>query len=410
MTTFICPGCLKHWPIKRFPFHCLCGAVAHSATEVDVSRVAKAPYYRRPQVPAYGPGSELAKLVKELGLKKVKNCGCGQMAVQMNAWCIAGCRENRGLIVEQLEKNYQLLTWRETLAAGWKGKWIIDLFDPAGSLVDEALRRAAIPKPAYVDIDSLGWGDIAICAYICEGTKHTTRPLVMCATGAKAEHIRMLGLEPADPAVARGKFNWSGSAEMADGKTPRLKFYAEHHGVPDTPQQPTLTLPPEYECTDPAVDRRTVLCFPTSSGIDREWSIPYWNMLCQGLIQAGLKPLVFPTRHQHLYEHAIDVAPMGRLAGYMQKAGMFVGPDSGPANWAAVVKLPGVVLLGPTKPLIFTHAPLLKCLQSDLPCTGCCFVRKHEPWCSSACLSLANITPARVLQEVVSYHGVLYPR
>lgn len=363
----------------------------------------------KPIPPPDGPGSEMYKLIRELGIEKTDNCGCGALVAQMNEWGIEGCLgEHRDEIIVAVNQNYHTLTWLETFNAGWRGKWTINIFDPIGSILEESCRRANIPRPVYVNLDEIGWGDIAICAYISEGTKKTTRPLIMAATGHKAEHIKMLGLPVVDPKEVKFKVPWSGPAEMKDGKTPRLKFYADWHGVPNTPQKPKLNLPHKYECKDPSVDKKTVLCFPTSTGVDREWAIPYWNTLCEGLVAAGLKPMVFPARHLERYTHVVNLAPMGRLVGYMKKAGMFIGVDSGPANWAALVDLPGVVLLGPTKPLVFEHAPLFKCLQSDLSCTGCCFKRVND-LCGAACLSLANIKPERVLDETLRYHGLLYP-
>jgi len=70
----------------------------------------------------------------------------------MDAWGVEGCREHREEIVAWLRESYAATTWTERLAAGGIAiidglAFQLDLSDPFGSLVDEAIRRAAEKAP-----------------------------------------------------------------------------------------------------------------------------------------------------------------------------------------------------------------------------------------------------------------------
>lgn len=93
--------------------------------------------------PEHGPGTELKQLLISLGFAV---CGdCGHRAIYMNLWGIEGCIEHREEIVGWLREQQKNASW----AALWKAALASvtadfrpSITDPAGSLVDEAIRRA----------------------------------------------------------------------------------------------------------------------------------------------------------------------------------------------------------------------------------------------------------------------------
>jgi hypothetical protein len=91
------------------------------------------------------PGTELMALIEEVGLKPTAKCKCPQRAQLMDRWGVQGCQVARPTIVGWLKEGFDEVSWREALAAGvrlirqaeWFRPW-----DPFGSLIDEAIRRA----------------------------------------------------------------------------------------------------------------------------------------------------------------------------------------------------------------------------------------------------------------------------
>ena len=54
--------------------------------------------------PSGGPGTELKRLLKRLGIKPDGTCNCEHHAAQMDAWGPDGCEENMDAVVGWLEK------------------------------------------------------------------------------------------------------------------------------------------------------------------------------------------------------------------------------------------------------------------------------------------------------------------
>lgn len=97
--------------------------------------------------PDRGPGTELKKMLAQLGAIRTAGCGCDEMISKMNAWGPGGCREHRSEIVAHLRAAYKDLDWSsaaKAVAAGALAAWSLKLnpIDPLGSLVDEAIRRS----------------------------------------------------------------------------------------------------------------------------------------------------------------------------------------------------------------------------------------------------------------------------
>lgn len=132
--------------INRLPFYCRCGRV-YRGSMTEPSRVpAKSP---PPPKPAGGPGTELKKILAELGIKTDASCGCENKARQMDRWGVAGCREHFAEIVAWLQDAKKKTTWRKTLFATIKAATSglalqLNPLDVAGSVIDLAIRRAEL--------------------------------------------------------------------------------------------------------------------------------------------------------------------------------------------------------------------------------------------------------------------------
>jgi hypothetical protein len=104
---------------------------------------------QQPEVPAEGPGTELRKLLSDLGITMSADCGCKAMAKRMNLWGVDGCRENHRQIVNHLKQAAARRDWHQKWSAsvlvnaafvGLRVNWL----DPIPGMVDLAIERAAI--------------------------------------------------------------------------------------------------------------------------------------------------------------------------------------------------------------------------------------------------------------------------
>lgn len=95
------------------------------------------------------PGRELAKLIKELGVK-IDCKACSELAYKMRVWGVDGCREHRSELVKEISSRLGDVSWFTRIAAATRAAFTfnIDLLDPVGSLVDEAIRRAEASTPS----------------------------------------------------------------------------------------------------------------------------------------------------------------------------------------------------------------------------------------------------------------------
>lgn len=99
----------------------------------------------KPAPPQGGPGTELAAILKGLG---VEQClPCQGRAKRMDEWGIEGCRANRAAIVGWMKEGLSrqgvnVALWAAALAVRSGLAFRLNLLDPLGSLVDEAIRRA----------------------------------------------------------------------------------------------------------------------------------------------------------------------------------------------------------------------------------------------------------------------------
>lgn len=95
-----------------------------------------------------GPGSELWRLLSELGIRHKPTCSCLSLAERMNAWGPDGCRSARAEIVAGMKANAREYGWLDVARAAFNAvtsngiAWRLDLGDIYGSLVDEAIKRS----------------------------------------------------------------------------------------------------------------------------------------------------------------------------------------------------------------------------------------------------------------------------
>jgi hypothetical protein len=96
-----------------------------------------------------GVGSQIWLLLESLGVRHTPDCVCLTYAERLNAWGTAGCRLARAEILQHLRDNAGRYGWSAFATAAAKAvttgavfSWL-KISDPYGSLVDEAIRRAA---------------------------------------------------------------------------------------------------------------------------------------------------------------------------------------------------------------------------------------------------------------------------
>lgn len=104
-----------------------------------------------------GPGSHLWLLLEGIGVKHSPTCKCVTLARQMNAWGPQGCKERRAEIIENMRTNADAYGWKTLATATARAvltglAWRLNPLDLYGSLVDEAIRRAAA-EPVRPPID-----------------------------------------------------------------------------------------------------------------------------------------------------------------------------------------------------------------------------------------------------------------
>jgi glycosyltransferase involved in cell wall biosynthesis len=95
----------------------------------------------------FGPGTELKKILATMGIVMAKGCDCYMRAIQMDKEGIEWCKENRDTIRGWLSEGAPRWKWTARIEAAMKAvqtglAFKLDLLDPYGSLVDEAIRMA----------------------------------------------------------------------------------------------------------------------------------------------------------------------------------------------------------------------------------------------------------------------------
>lgn len=100
-----------------------------------------------PILPSWGPGTELKKLLKEIGIEENPRCDCNAKARQMDAWGIDGCQERLDTIVKWMKDNYVRWGWKDRVTAAAKAvktglAFKLNPLDPFPSLIQAAIEEA----------------------------------------------------------------------------------------------------------------------------------------------------------------------------------------------------------------------------------------------------------------------------
>lgn len=100
-----------------------------------------------PWPPGWGPGTELKKVLLDLGITDKPGCDCNGKALQMDYWGIEGCEERFDLIVEWMREGAPRWGWSSYITAGWKAlisglAFKLDVSDPFPGMVRLAIDRA----------------------------------------------------------------------------------------------------------------------------------------------------------------------------------------------------------------------------------------------------------------------------
>ena len=119
-----------------------------------------------PDGPGFGPGTELKKILGQLGFTSTGGCQCNDRANQMDRWGVEGCRANRDEIVNWLRGEQANRGWLEKARAAVRATasglaFSLNPLDPAPGLLEEAIRRAAVPPPPVTA--SAGVGVVVGC-------------------------------------------------------------------------------------------------------------------------------------------------------------------------------------------------------------------------------------------------------
>lgn len=135
---------------KRFPGYLTCArgcgirlpiaAVEGSKIYSECQKTQPTP---RPEVPTEGPGTELKKLIKELGFDESLGCGCAAEVARMNSLGPARCREQIESIVAKLDENKKLQSlW--SLGSALAIALVKGFPLTTRGLVEEAIRRSEL--------------------------------------------------------------------------------------------------------------------------------------------------------------------------------------------------------------------------------------------------------------------------
>jgi hypothetical protein len=125
----------------------LCWLALNDARYQRLWTQAADPRPKKAQAPIDGPGTELRRLLKELGVTEFAGCGCANKAKQMNAWGVAGCREHFAEIRTWLDEAAAKASWLDKIRAAGNAVAagiLIDPRDVLASLITIAIERARV--------------------------------------------------------------------------------------------------------------------------------------------------------------------------------------------------------------------------------------------------------------------------
>lgn len=137
----------------------------------------------------------------------------------------------------------------------------------------------------------------------------------------------------------------------------------EHHGIPADPDRLDIELPPEALAAAPEGTRGATLVHPGAASAARRWPPDRWAAVARSEVEEG-RPVIVTggpgeedladavARGAGLEASAVYAGRTGlvELAALVAVAGRVVCGDTGMAHLATALRMPSVVLFGPTPP------------------------------------------------------------
>jgi ADP-heptose:LPS heptosyltransferase len=132
-------------------------------------------------------------------------------------------------------------------------------------------------------------------------------------------------------------------------------------------------------------DARYAVLAPTNEFYTKRWMPERYAAVADALVDAGYQVLMTgaPTDDQRQQLRSVEVVAKARtfsvntlriseLVAVIDRAGLFVGNDSGPAHIAAAVRTPAVVLFGPASSVRWRPwRAQAELVQNYFPCNPC---------------------------------------
>lgn len=276
-------------------------------------------------------------------------------------------------------------------------------------------------QPLILDMRANGAGDVITAACITHGANLSGRyEAALAVQGGQVDIARMLGQPTGSPALARD-VRPSYGLELALGPQRvmhRAKVWALGMGCTADPVPPPLrpsSAPMEamreWRRKADEMGRRLALLFVRSTFPTRTW--PQANMidLATLLHAAGYLPLALDG-DRRLVEGLYPFWAFGygweSLGALCLLADVVVSSDSAGVHLGGISGTPTVGLWGATDPWVvsslYPSVRPVRVARSVCGCVGCHF-RGERGWrraCDAGCQALARLTPAAVLDEVLS--------
>jgi hypothetical protein len=275
----------------------------------------------------------------------------------------------------------------------------------------EELRRRRMPpddvkQVVTINIDTHGYGDAITAAWIAEGSRLSRRKLRLCASGDKADLLRLLGQEVIGPDGGCAHFDTAGpeyAHQQAVGAPPVAVFRARRLGISDYPARPHVAVPDGVLSWAPHTD---VLLYPQCTQTSRTWPHEHWVALYAAIKAAGYRVRVsgLPDSRWAFCDDWMPSLTWTQHAALMRHTKVVVGNDSAPMHLAGTLNRPAIALLGRTTDSVFSLYPTVKCLSASrqsVPCAGC-----WSGWgysrevCEQRCAALASISERSVLANI----------
>jgi hypothetical protein len=361
-----------------------------------------------------GPGSELKRLLEEMGVMMPPDCDCSDRAAQMDAWGVEGCRANRDTIVGWLREALEKLD-----TSGMPAAYRSLARGMVPAIVDEAIDRAASSigdqgsGAAQLVISANGIGDVLGGLTVAAGWKarHPDRELVLVVPHRQWAEL-FGGYDTLRDGGGLGASGLPGVPHAWSANN-----HAGYHFIEAVGGNRERALPPVRPLPADVVEwaepfRGAVVLAPwtLAPGQNRNWLLSHWLILEEYLRGDGFRCVVIGSHDdpaQTLFKSpVIRAEPAARVAALMQAGCCVVSNESGMAHLAGALQVACIVLAAQLDGrTIHDFWPQTRVLQGPLACSGCRWGGEHyRDHCNSICASLQAITPETVLGAVQQHH------